>query len=139
MQWIKASERLPEDTSGSFFIRWKHSTTENGKWETLCGSYNVLSAHVDLFKTEWLDESPESLLHVPAEVEKAAIQHADNVVPNADKNDAPYFTSSDRWQDNHDSFLAGASYTSGRMKDLEEENERLKKYIVEFTKYYLTH
>lgn len=50
-----------------------------------------------------------------------ATQYANSKVPNADRNDAPYFTSSDRWQDVYEAYEAGEKGQESRIKELEEK------------------
>lgn len=84
-----------------------------------------------------------NLKKVDAPIGKAiqeAEKYADKIAPHADRNDAPYFTSSDRYEDNYAAFLAGHSLAlqekdtriaelSALLLQREGEIEKLEKQI----------
>lgn len=109
-RWVKASERLPEGERvfaemmglrGTLTVTLPHITFHSGPHEWKCDIGDS-----QLAKIEWLDlESPSP--EGERDAEKLAREHADKEVPHADSNDAPYYTSSDRWQDKYESYIAG--------------------------------
>ncbi len=58
-------------------------------------------------------------------LETEAREYADSIIPNPNRNDAPYCTTGDRWEDINDAFIAGSKALAEYI-----EQERIKAAII---------